>query len=353
MLKNVDASHKMNFQDHIELFQSIKSGRADVIKNKLESLENSFEGNVLCGFIRYIKSFIQEEYTIDSPCHDGRYEEFVGLTPLEFAIKNVNTDIVKLLLNYGANFVEISYLMYEGDRVSISHSVPLITAVESGNIEIVELLLKYGANIREIHFPLLHAVKGNNPDMVKLFLENALKPLYEGQWYELFDIAIKNKNKDVLAILLNDSEMILKPSETRALLCKAVKQNDISIVKFLIDRGLSSDTYTLFPAIDNRNSKMLQLLLTHGFHDDINRDVGDYHKTPLSWAIKSRYYEGVKCLLKNGAKMHHLSRWPSEFKFYNEQEDSYIGLLSHESSAEEESQSDQESLIGDLWEDAS
>ncbi|AVP87281.1 hypothetical protein phytr_3270 [Candidatus Phycorickettsia trachydisci] len=339
----------MNFRDHIELFQGIQSGRIEQVKSKLEALENNSERKILCEVVRYLRSFLQEEYTIDSPCHSKDYEEFVGLTLLECAIKNANLDIVKLLLDYGATPGEVSYLTYEDDTIGVTHSIPLITASESGNLEIVKLLLEYGASFNMINFPLLYAVKGNNPDMVEWFLENTLKPAYEGQWYELLDIAITNKNKNILAILIDDPAMALNPSEGRVLLCKAVKQNDISIVKFLIDKGLSSNSNALFPAIDNRNLEMLQLLLTHGFNDDINKEVSDYNMTALAWAMKSRYYEGVKCLLKYGANTNKLL-WTDETESVEKGDDTYFELLDQyqDQSATEESKGKHKLLIGDI-----
>jgi len=337
----------MHFQDHIELFQTIQSGRVEEVRDKLEDLKNNFTRKKLCEVLfEYLT--LQEEYTINTTCHQKDYKEFTGLTPLEFAIKNANLDIVKLLLDYGASPVQVCCLIYEED-IEVRYSIPLITAAESGNLEIVKLLLEYGASFQEVDFPLLYAVKGNNPEMVKLFLENAPKPSYEGQWYELLDMATTNKNKEILAILINDSQMTLNKSEASVLLCKAVKQNDIGIVKFLIDKGLSSNSSALFPAIDNRNLSMLQLLLTHGFDDDINKEVSDYNMNPLVWAMKSRYYEGVQCLLKHGANTNKLL-WTAESESPEERGNSYVGLLDQPQgqSIIEESQGKHKLLVGDI-----
>lgn len=358
----------MNFQKHIELFQAIQSGSLDKVKSILEELDNKFEQNILCRVIRYLKSFVEVEHTLDSPCGDGRYQEFAGFTPLEFAIKNANSDIVKLLLERGVNLGEISCIIYEGDKISVRHGVPLITSIESGSLEIVQLLLTYGANLQEIYFPLRHAVKGNNSDIVKLFLENGQKPSHEWQWYQLLEIAVENKNKKVLKVLINDSEMILRPFEARQLLYKAVEKNNVDIVKFLLDEGFSANSHTLFPAIDKRNLEMLQLLLNHGFNDDINRRIDNYNKPPLYKAIELGYFEGVKCILENGADMNKRLCWPFRskvdkkeniYRYTDEtplelalrlEHDSIADLLSHwqeQSMAEDTSKDEQKLLLGD------
>ena len=64
--------------------------------------------------------------------------EFSGKNPLKSAIFNDNSELVKLLLENGAN---PNFRFVDG-------STPLIVAAHKDNPEIVELLLQYGADVK-------------------------------------------------------------------------------------------------------------------------------------------------------------------------------------------------------------
>src|SRR5690606_28115165 len=70
-----------------------------------------------------------------------------GLTPLFWAIINNNLDIVKLLLQHKA---DISSICWGNEKLGINAAdKPLHVAIKFGQTDIVELLIQYGAKINE------------------------------------------------------------------------------------------------------------------------------------------------------------------------------------------------------------
>jgi ankyrin repeat protein len=71
-----------------------------------------------------------------SPFNLGRSSVDDGLTPLFYAVSNRKTEVVRLLLENGAN----------PNIATDADNVPLLIAASSGDPEIVSLLLKYKAS---------------------------------------------------------------------------------------------------------------------------------------------------------------------------------------------------------------
>ncbi len=88
---------------------------------------------------------------------------------LHIACKNGNTEVVKLLLEHGANV----------NQQNENGQTPLRTACIYANSDVVQILLKHGADIASINFEhsenlalLCDACKNGNTEVVKLLLEH-------------------------------------------------------------------------------------------------------------------------------------------------------------------------------------
>ncbi|XP_019855630.1 PREDICTED: ankyrin repeat, PH and SEC7 domain containing protein secG-like [Amphimedon queenslandica] len=196
-------------------------------------------------------------------------EYLFGGTALITAIENDNIDIVKLLLEKGAN-----------PNVTKDNETPLFVAVKSGNIEAVDILLTNGARtdvVSKYHGTPLHcASQTGNADIIKLLI-------------------IKG-SADVNAVDKDNSTPLFI----------AVKSGSIEAVDILLTNGARTDVVSkyhgtpLHCASQTGNADIIKLLITKG-SADVNA-VDKDNSTPLFIAVKSGSIEAVDILLTNGAR---------------------------------------------------
>jgi ankyrin repeat protein len=131
--------------------------------------------------------------------------ELAGRTALQAAMQQCHVEIVRFLLDHGANANELTR-----DGKSLLH-----WAVATGNAEIVRMLLEAGAEVNagdwENQTPLMRASHSGNLEMVTLLLDygadiNAhtanVHPEYYGGATALIE-AIKEEHLDVVRLLLD------------------------------------------------------------------------------------------------------------------------------------------------------
>lgn len=115
-------------------------------------------------------SDLEQKMSRDVISNDGQRMTLI-YTPIVFAIEGNDPDVVRILLEYGAN-VDIKL-----DHMSLIHYV---LALENVCIEIIKLLIEYFVKQNvSIDFPdangetaLIYAIKKNKPEVVTLLLEN-------------------------------------------------------------------------------------------------------------------------------------------------------------------------------------
>ncbi|KLI35202.1 ankyrin, partial [Brachyspira hyodysenteriae] len=197
---------------------------------------------------------------------------------------------------YKAPIYEISELLAEeglegkitemtnfGDKYIFKDSTPLFLAVQFGYNDLAKELIKEGADVNarvdnmetEGGIDMLYyAVINNNPEMTKILIDKGLDKNrdygYEYSTY-LTDIAIGNNNLDILKLLVKrgDSKETLIP--------KAVQENNIEMVKYLLSIGQDIDAQRFFD----------------GFWVD----------SPLKVAAENGYIEMAKFLIDEGANL--------------------------------------------------
>jgi ankyrin repeat protein len=203
-------------------------------------------------------------------------------TPLSFAAQWGRTEVLKLLLDLGA----------EVDPMDDDSSMmPLAHACKSGHLEAAKLLLDRGANVNSQHgpffcSPLEYAAEKGHMEIVKLLLDQ------------------NNVNVDI------------KNSFSQTPLIAAVRNSHTDVLKLLLDRGADanlkdSDMRTpnsfywaegktpLHHAIEcNSDKDILELLLEYGAVVD-SKDK--YGKTPLFQSLMLRRLATAEFLLERGA----------------------------------------------------
>ena len=270
----------------------------------------------------------------------------MGVSPLMVACKNGHLEIVKLLLQKGAD-------------VDFEHQSALMAAVEGGNVEVVNLLLEHGANPeatgnetvlslaceqgsievvevllpkiqldREIgsggtsvnlrgwkfeytHSPLSIAVEHNNVELVKWFLEgHANFPMI---LFGVLLLAITKRNHSMVEVLLQNGANVNETGEDgMSALMLASDLGESAIVQILLDYGaevnlktIRGSTALLVALCKGRNVrpaapgvlKIVELLLDAGADVNLVNKMGF---TPLIFAAEW-YPEAIKLLLEKKA----------------------------------------------------
>jgi len=221
-----------------------------------------------------------------------------GKTALFFAATSLQVDVVKRLVEQGAN---IEATDYEGRTV-------LLDAVVAGDLENINLLLRSGANI--------HATDSQERSLLfyTVNAEVCLKLLQEGVEIErqdengrtaLFD-AVEKGNLELVDLLLRSGANIhATDSQGRSLLFYAV---NAEVCAKLLKEGVelkrrdNQEKTALFNAVARENLKLIDLLLKSGA--DIN--ATDLHgKNVLFYTAESKWRDRrvVDLLLESGANV--------------------------------------------------
>ena len=225
----------------------------------------------------------------------GNFSQFSNMTPLMVAAQNNNTEMVKLLMDRGAdaaldllsaikeeNYEVTRMLVENGVDVNLSRrgETPIKLAIESGNLEILKYLLNKGADIN---------TKTVND-------------------VSLLHIAVFHRMYDVVKILIEKGiDVNLKDIEGETPLSLAVLIGLYETAKILIDRGANVDaeksdgTTPLMVASLFGRMNEIELLLEHNAGINKKDKIGD---TPLLLSILNKEKATTKLLIEKGADIH-------------------------------------------------
>jgi ankyrin repeat protein len=172
-----------------------------------------------------VKHLLQKGYDISTTDQE--------LTALHLASGNGHLELVKLLLENGAN----------PNAVNESNDTPLHKAVENGYLDLVKLLLENGANPNAVgesnNTPLHKAAANGDLDLVGLLLENGANPNAVGELnYTPLHTAVENGDLDLVELLLENKANPNAVSESNdAPLHKAAENGDFDLVELLLENG--------------------------------------------------------------------------------------------------------------------
>ncbi|MEI0549047.1 ankyrin repeat domain-containing protein [Brachyspira intermedia] len=229
---------------------------------------------------KYTNEYIQGTEMDPIPTGYKKIDEILN----EHKYKAPIYEISKLLAEEGLEGKITEYTNF-GDKYIYKDSTPLFLAVQFGYNDLAKELIKEGADVNarasgmetetEGGLDMLYyAVRNNNPEMTKILIDKGLDKNrdygYEYSTY-LTDIAIGNNNLDVLKLLVKrgDSKETLIP--------KAVQENNIEMVKYLLSIGQDIDAQRFYD----------------GFWVD----------SPLKVAAENGYTEMAKFLIDEGANL--------------------------------------------------
>ena len=227
----------------------------------------------------------------------------VGRTPLHKAAFKGNTEIVKMLLEAGAN----------PNKADKEAKTPLHEAVISGRRpEIVKLLLDTGADPTKADLdgrtPLYWAALMGHKNMVKFLLDAGILPTKadHGGRTPLFHAVLLGNTEMVNLFLDAGADPTKADLRGNTPLHDAAFREKSEVVKILLAAGADPDktdnggATPLHKAVAACTCKpeMLQLLLDAGADPGKADKIG---RTPLSWARYRGNTEAVKALLAAGA----------------------------------------------------
>ncbi|KAJ5700867.1 hypothetical protein N7493_011913 [Penicillium malachiteum] len=260
---------------------------------------------------------------------DFNAKDSKGRTPLLFAAKKGYSDIVKLLLKKEAQV----------DLQDHSGRTPLMAAARKGQRDVVKLLLEAKADVHLVdnsrRTPLSHAVFRGDFDIVKLLLETEAyvnasdcvgqTPLSYAAAYDQSDVMAswfdagaglpaESDYSEIVELLIEkgaDVELRDKDQDTPLLL--AVRHGCFNVVKLILDFGAELDVkdkyqHTLLSLVAARGySEIMRILLkeeAEGAKKSTTNVWDEGQETPLSHAAASGHFDAVKLLLETNANVH-------------------------------------------------
>ncbi|KAK2813151.1 hypothetical protein FQN50_000828 [Emmonsiellopsis sp. PD_5] len=220
-----------------------------------------------------------------------------GYTPLAIAAQNGHYDVVKLLIEKGANIECVNIL---------SNMTPLIIAISNAHEEIAKLLIEKGANVEHQdsfrESPLHHATHVGLHTLVDLLLEKGVDPDHQGaDGAALYTAAYSGHHATVESLLEKGANPNIRDLEDWSPLMGAIETGEEICARLLLQHGAyvnvsNKDGETpLSMAIKSEHEGVLKLVLEHGAN--INEVYGD-GETPLTKAIKTEKEGVVKLVME-------------------------------------------------------
>ncbi|XP_036382333.1 ankyrin-1-like isoform X2 [Megalops cyprinoides] len=253
-----------------------------------------------------------------------------GFTPLYMAAQENHLEVVKFLLENGANQ---SIPTEDG-------FTPLAVALQQGHENVVALLINYGTK-GKVRLPALHiAARNDDTRTAAVLLQNDPNPdVLSKTGFTPLHIAAHYENLNVAQLLLNRGANVnFTPKNGITPLHIASRRGNVIMVRLLLDRGAQIDAKTkdeltpLHCAARNGHVRIIEILLDNGApiqaktknglspihmaaqgdHMDCVRQLLQYnaeidditldHLTPLHVAAHCGHHRMAKVLLDKGAK---------------------------------------------------
>nr|VZI28361.1 unnamed protein product [Spirometra erinaceieuropaei] len=228
-------------------------------------------------------------------------EKKVESVPLIEAAKDGHTDVVRLLLQYGASVSQVSSNGYTA----------LHYAATNGHLDCVRLLLQYKSPLEvqneNGHTPLMEAASNGHIEVARCLIEHgAYINTYSTEFKEsALTLASYKGHADMVNFLLeNGADHEHRTDEMHTPLMEAAMEGHVEVARLLLAHGanvnIPQDSFEspLTLAACGGHTELAHLLL--GYEADIE-EVNDEGYTPLMEAAREGHEETVALLLAAGA----------------------------------------------------
>ncbi|XP_011503576.1 PREDICTED: ankyrin-3-like [Ceratosolen solmsi marchali] len=276
---------------------------------------------------------VSERLPIQSSRLDNKYQ----VPYLHMALKCKDKDLIKLLLDHGANVNDVNNTGENSLHLALhTHDLTILelllekscdlqaistwgvtilnTAILRGNINAVSMILKAGADIKAQHHtgltPMHFAAMSDvdNTNIAELLLARGV-PVDDGDkdLVKPLHLALEYNNKRMMYFLVKHGANINSKTESSLFpLYLAVQFNHSSTVEFLLDKGAKinevAEKYRLFSALHiacmMESEEKINVLLEYGA--DIN--IGSSNKTAFSM-IENKCTRSAHIMIKHMVKM--------------------------------------------------
>jgi AAA+ superfamily predicted ATPase len=186
----------------------------------------------------------------------------------------------------------------------------LVDAVRDSDLKVAKELLAEGANPNcrtGTERTLLElALLNNDIETFKLLVDSGANITARGRdGYSMLYKSLQNGNMEAAKYLVSKGERFrVKQDIGAGVLITAIRQKDSDMVGLLLKAGVDINSESerqpaIVAAVEEENADMVKLLIDNGA--DVNIQVYHHSGTPLMLALKRKYYEIVKLLLEQGA----------------------------------------------------
>lgn len=187
---------------------------------------------------------------------------------------------------------------------------PLMIATESGNIEIVRMLLEAGANVDAANSlgetALFYAVQNRNHEIFKILIENDANPWIRASAdRSILALAcgLVGNAAIVRLLLSNESGIEISDEDWSYCLQAAASNDNLEVIEILIKEARGVNLYAngrtpLHCAVKWGSPDCAALLISAGAEINAIDQIGD---TPLHYAIAREDLPMVRLLIQNGA----------------------------------------------------
>ena len=224
-----------------------------------------------------------------------------SVTPLRAAVDRGYADLVRMLLQHGAN------VNSAGEYSKHSGFTPLHVAALKGSLDMLELLLDSGAEVNPAsseRTPLHIAVEKGFKDVAEILLNrNADVNVQTADSLTPLHIAVERGFKNIVEMLLARGASVNVPAKTFTPLHLAVREGDIDLTETLLNAGsdidaVAEDRTPLLIAVEEGVVDIVRCLLYRGAH--VNAASTD-SRTPLHVAVEHNKIDIADMLLRSGA----------------------------------------------------
>ena len=195
-----------------------------------------------------------------------------------------------------------------GIEFQYRNATPLMYAAKEGNKEVVKYLLSKGADIdskvSENGTPLIFAIKNNKDDVAKFLIENGADVNRKQVTYDApapLHYAVINNNLPMAELLISKgADVDIKDHYLHTPLIYAVQRNFKEMADFLISKGADINTKDregktpLHFAIDKRQKEMVSFLLDRG---------ADPFQVPFEYSLNNGGQQIAAAWMANGREI--------------------------------------------------
>lgn len=258
-----------------------------------------------------------------------------GWTPLHDASWNGYCDVVRLLLQYGAdlksksgnndtplhlaarqgNLATAQVLLENGAIVHVqneSRETPLHSAVSGGHYDVAQLLIRHFTSVEAEHrndgTRPHKAARNEDHDAVPVLLEHHVVHVRDNQGFTPLHEATWKGHHDVMLLLLEyGAHLEIRDNDGDTPLYLAAYQGDLEAIRVLLEHGAIANVQDklgltpLHAAVSSKYPDIARLLLMHGAAAGAQDND---HATPLHKAVQGGKLETVKILLEHGANVY-------------------------------------------------